>query len=93
VVAPEKDDTRPCHPKAVHRWLAMVEFQRIERAARQTTRLSRTDYRLKLNRQHAHRAGIIFIEQNGDGPGVRITGKSKRRGSLRLDQLNAENDG
>jgi hypothetical protein len=71
----------------------MVEFQRIERAARQTTRLSRTDYRLKLNRQHAHRAGIIFIEQNGDEPGVRIKGKSKRRGSLRPDQLNAENDG
>ena len=28
-----------------------------------------------------------------DGPGVRIKGKSKRRGSLRPDQLNAENDG
>ena len=36
---------------------------------------------------------IVFIEQNGDGPGVRIKGKSKRRGSLRPDQLNAENDG
>jgi hypothetical protein len=33
----------------------MVEFQRIESAARQTTRLSRTDYRLNLNRQYAHR--------------------------------------
>jgi hypothetical protein len=33
----------------------MVESQRIEPAARQTTRLSRIDYRLNLNRQHAHR--------------------------------------
>jgi hypothetical protein len=32
----------------------MVESQRIEPAERQTTRLSRTDYRLNLNRQHAH---------------------------------------
>ncbi len=70
----------------------MVESQRIETAERQTTRLSRTDYRLKLNRQHAHRAEIIFIEQNGDGPGVRIKGKSKRR-QPPPDQLNAENDG
>jgi hypothetical protein len=33
----------------------MDESQRMEPAERQTTRLSRTDYRLNLNRQHAHR--------------------------------------
>jgi len=38
------------------------------------------------------KAGVIFIEQNGDGPGVRLKGRKKRGGSLRSDQLNAEDD-
>jgi len=38
------------------------------------------------------KAGIIFIEENGDGPGVRLRKRRRGRQSIPVDELNAEND-
>jgi transcriptional regulator with XRE-family HTH domain len=38
------------------------------------------------------RAGILFLEDNGDGIGVRVRSASRDEG-LRPDQLTADNDG
>jgi transcriptional regulator with XRE-family HTH domain len=38
------------------------------------------------------RAGVAFIEQNGGGPGVRLTQRSGGQAALRPDELNASND-
>jgi transcriptional regulator with XRE-family HTH domain len=38
-------------------------------------------------------AGVIFIEENGHGPGVRLRRKGPRDEGLRPDQLTSENDG
>jgi hypothetical protein len=36
--------------------------------------------------------GVIFVEENGGGPGVRLKKRRPRRGSIPDDELNAEND-
>ena len=38
------------------------------------------------------KAGVIFVEENGDGPGVRLKKRRPRRGSVPVDELNAKND-
>jgi transcriptional regulator with XRE-family HTH domain len=39
-------------------------------------------------------AGVIFVEENGEGPGVRLrkSGQSTKAASIPVEDLNAEND-
>ena len=43
-------------------------------------------------RRALQKAGVEFIEENGGGAGVRLKKRSRSK-SLRVDQLNSENDG
>jgi transcriptional regulator with XRE-family HTH domain len=36
-------------------------------------------------------AGVIFVDENGEGPGVRLK-KDRAAAAIPVDQLNAEND-
>ena len=38
------------------------------------------------------KAGILFLDEDGDGPGVRLAGPLARAEGLSPDQLNASND-
>ena len=38
-------------------------------------------------------AGVIFIEENGDGPGVRLRKQKSAEQGTRPEDLNASNDG
>ncbi|MEJ1158332.1 helix-turn-helix transcriptional regulator [Prosthecomicrobium sp. N25] len=38
------------------------------------------------------KAGIVFLDEDGNGPGVRLAGPLARAEGLRPDQLNASND-
>lgn len=37
-------------------------------------------------------AGVVFVDENGEGPGVRLKKKRADEG-MKPDELNAENDG
>jgi hypothetical protein len=37
-------------------------------------------------------AGVIFVDENGEGPGVRLRKAGARAASIPLEDLNAEND-
>jgi hypothetical protein len=62
----------------------LVDFERGARSPHGTT--------LEALQQALEAAGVIFIAENGEGPGVRLKKERPDEGK-RPDELNAENDG
>jgi len=49
---------------------------------------------LEVLRRALESAGVIFVEENGEGPGVRLrkTAPGTKAASIPIEDLNAEND-
>ena len=64
----------------------IVDF---ERGAREPRELTKDALRAALET-----AGVIFVEENGEGPGVRLrkTAPGTKAASIPIEDLNAEND-
>jgi hypothetical protein len=43
-------------------------------------------------RQALEKAGVIFVEENGEGPGVRLRKRRRGRQAIPVEELTAEND-
>lgn len=48
---------------------------------------------LQVMRAALETAGVIFIAESGEGPGVRLRKDRPAAEGLKLDELSAENDG
>lgn len=60
----------------------------------ETERYGGSDEALAAIRQALEAAGVIFVEENGEGPGVRLrkVRQDSAAESIPLEDLNAEND-
>jgi transcriptional regulator with XRE-family HTH domain len=87
--------------RALLRWSAddlaeksMIGVATIRRAESREGPLGVTPANESAMRAALESAGVIFVDENGEGPGVRLrkAGGSGKAASISLEDLNAEND-